>query len=107
VPNSQFISERVTNWSRPNVLTAYVLTFHIPPDADLDLVRRTLLAAAEEHQRVLRSPAPEVEFVQVGLRGLRFHLQVWSREDLKTAGALRSELNFAVWKHLGEAGFAR
>jgi hypothetical protein len=32
---------------------------------------------------------------------------VWSREDLKTAGVLRSELNFAVWKQLGEAGFVR
>ena len=106
VPNSQFISERVTNWSRPNALTAYVLTFHIPRDSDLDLVRRTLLEAATGHERVLRSPAPEVEFVQVGLRGLTFHLQVWSREDLKTAGTLRSELNFAVWKELGEAGFA-
>jgi small-conductance mechanosensitive channel len=28
VPNSQFISERVTNWSRPGKLTAYVLSFH-------------------------------------------------------------------------------
>jgi small-conductance mechanosensitive channel len=107
VPNSQFISERVINWSRPNALTAYVLTFQIPRDADPDLVRRTLLEAATGHARVLRSPAPEVEFVQVGLRGLRFHLQVWSREDLKTAGSLRSELNFAVWKQLGEAGFAQ
>src|SRR4029077_3069190 len=69
VPNSQFISERVTNWSRPARLTAYLLTFHIAHDSDLDLVRRTLLAAAERHERVLRSPAPEVEFVQVGLRG--------------------------------------
>jgi len=94
----------VTNWSRPSALTAYVLTFHIAHDSDLDLVRRTLLAAAEEHERVLRSPAPEVEFVQVGLRGLRFHLQVWSRDHLKTAGTLRSELNFAVWKQLREAG---
>jgi len=107
VPNSQFISERVTNWSRPNVLTAYVLTFHIRRDSDPDLVRRTLLEAASRHERVLRSPAPEVEFVQIGLRGLRFHLQVWSREDLKTAGSLRSELNFAVYKELGEAGFAQ
>jgi len=104
VPNSQFISERVTNWSRPSALTAYVLTFHIAHDSDLDLVRRTLLAAAEGHEHVLRSPAPEVEFVQVGLRGLRFHLQVWSRDHLKTAGTLRSELNFAVWKQLREAG---
>jgi small-conductance mechanosensitive channel len=81
VPNSQFISERVINWSRPNALTAYVLTFYVPRDFDPDRVRRTLLEAATGHERVLRSPAPEVEFVQVGMRGLSFLLQVWSRED--------------------------
>jgi len=68
VPNSQFISARVINWSRPNALTTYALTFPIAPDSDLDLVRRTLLAVATAHERVLRSPAPEVEFVRVGLR---------------------------------------
>jgi len=104
VPNSQFISERVINWSRPNTLTAYVLTFHVSYDSDPDLVRRVLLLAAESHTRVLRSPAAEVEFVQVGKRGLQFHLQVWSRDDLKTAGALKSDLNFEVWKQLAAAG---
>jgi small-conductance mechanosensitive channel len=104
VPNSQFISERVINWSRPNALTAYVLTFHVSYDSDPDLVRRVLLAAAETHKRVLRSPGPEVEFVQVAERGLQFHLQVWSRDDLKTAGTLKSDLNFEVWKQLGAAG---
>jgi small-conductance mechanosensitive channel len=104
VPNSQFISERVINWSRPNTLTAYVLTFHVSYDSDLDLVRRVLLLAAESHTRVLRSPAPEVEFVQVAERGLQFHLQVWSRDDLKTAGTLKSDLNFEVWKQLAAAG---
>jgi small-conductance mechanosensitive channel len=104
VPNSQFISERVINWSRPNALTSYVLTFHVAQDSDPELVRRLLLAAAEGHQRVLRSPAPEVEFERVGLRGLQFRLQVWSREDLKSAGTLRSDLNFAVWKQLGTSG---
>jgi small-conductance mechanosensitive channel len=104
VPNSQFISERVINWSRPNALTAYVLTFHVAQGSDPELVRRLLLAAAEGHQRVVRSPAPEVEFERVGLRALQFRLQVWSRDDLKTAGTLRSELNFAVWKQLATSG---
>ena len=104
VPNSQFISERVINWSRPNALTAYVLTFHVAQGSDPELVRRLLLAAAEGHQRVLRSPSPEVEFERVGIRGLQFRLQVWSKDDLKTAGALRSDLNFAVWKQLVASG---
>jgi small-conductance mechanosensitive channel len=106
VPNSQFISERVINWSRPNALTSYVLTFHVAQGSDPELVRRLLLAAAEGHQRVLRSPAPEVEFERVGLRGLLFRLQVWSSDDLKTAGALRSDLNFAVWKQLATSGIS-
>src|SRR4030095_2754487 len=47
VPNSQFISERVTIWSRPNALTAYVLTFHVAQGSDPELVRRLLPARAE------------------------------------------------------------
>jgi small-conductance mechanosensitive channel len=104
VPNSQFVAERVTNWSRPGKLTAYVVPFYVSHGSDPALVRRVLLAAAGKHQDVLRDPAPEVEFVEVGLGALRFQLQVWSREHLKTAGTLRSDLNFEVWRQLGAAG---
>ena len=37
VPNSQFISERVTNWSRPGKLTAYVVSFHVSHASDPEL----------------------------------------------------------------------
>jgi small-conductance mechanosensitive channel len=106
VPNSQFVSERVTNWSRPGKLTAYVLPFYVSHSSDPELVRRVLLAAAGEHPDVLGKPAAEVEFVEVGRTGLRFHLQVWSTEHVKSAGALKSDLNFAVWRQLHAAGVA-
>ena len=106
VPNSQFVSERVTNWSRPGKLTAYVLPFHVAHGSDPELVRRLLLTAAREHPHVLLEPAPEVEFVEVGLAALRFQLQVWSTEHLKSAGALKSDLNFSVWRQLAAAGVA-
>ena len=104
VPNSQFVAERVTNWSRPGKFTAYVVPFHVSHGSDPALVRQVLLAAADKHQDVLRDPAPEVEFVEVGLGALRFQLQVWSSKHLKTAGTLRSDLNFEVWRQLGSAG---
>jgi small-conductance mechanosensitive channel len=104
VPNSQFVSERVTNWSRPNKLTAYTLSFHVSHTSDPELVRQVLLAAAAGHRDVLSDPMAEVEFVEVGLGALRFQLQVWSTEHLKTAGTLRSDLNFAVWQQLAAAG---
>ena len=104
VPNSQLVSERVTNWSRPGKLTAYVIPLYVSHDTDPALVRQVLLAAADKHRDVLRDPAPEVEFVEAGLGALRFQLQVWSNEHLKTAGTLRSELNFEVWRQLAAAG---
>ena len=101
IPNSQFISERVTNWSRPGALTAYVLAFHVSHVSDPELVRRVLLAAAVRHPVVLREPPPEVEFVEAGLAALRFQLQVWSTKHLTTAGTLKSDLNFEVWRQQG------
>ena len=106
VPNSQFIAEPVTNWSRPNVLTGYVLTFHVAPASDPELVRRVLLAAAAAHADVRGEPAAEVEFVEIGPASLSFRLQVWSNVHLKTAGRLKSDLNFEVWRQLAAAGVA-
>ena len=68
------------------------------------MVKRVLLAAAAGHPDVLGEPPPQVEFVEAGLVALRFQLQVWSVEHLKTAGTLKSDLNFEVWRQLAAAG---
>ena len=60
VPNSQFVSERVTNWSRPDKLTAYILRFHVSHTSDPELVHQVLLAAAARHRDVLPDPRAEV-----------------------------------------------
>jgi small-conductance mechanosensitive channel len=106
VPNSQFISEPVTNWSRPNELTAYVLTFHVAPASDPERVRSILLEAAAAHGDGRGEPAAEVEFVEMGPASLRFQLQVWSSAHLNTAGKLKSDLNFQVWRRLKAEGIA-
>jgi small-conductance mechanosensitive channel len=86
VSSSQLVSERVTNWSRPGRLTAYVVPFNVSYASDLLLVRKILLAAASAHAGVLSEPPPEVEFAEVGPSTLRFQLQVWSVEHLKSSG---------------------
>jgi small-conductance mechanosensitive channel len=106
VPNSQFITERVTNWSRPDALTAYTSTFHVAHSSDPDVVRRALLSAADAHGDVLADPPPEVEFLEIGLASLCFQLQVWSRTHLNTAGQLKSDLNFEIWRRLKAEGVA-
>jgi small-conductance mechanosensitive channel len=99
VPNSQFISERVTNWSHEGALTAFLVRVRVAWNADADLVRRLLLEVAAEHPKVLRDPEPEVELRELR-GGLQFALQVWSTEYLRGEGRLKSELNFAIREKL-------
>src|SRR6185503_20396479 len=65
VPNSQFISERVTNWSHTGQLTAFVVRVRLGWTADPELVRRLLLEVAAGRPHVLRDPAPEVELLDL------------------------------------------
>ena len=104
-----FFSGLVLLFERPikmgdGTLTAYAIPLYVSHTSDPELVRKVLLAAAVRHRDVLEDPAPEVEFVEAGLGALRFQLQVWSTEHLKTAGTLKSDLNFEVWRELAAAG---
>src|SRR5262249_41004403 len=103
VPNSQFISERVTNWSHTGQLTAFVVRVRVGWRTDAEAVRRLLLEVAAEHPHVLREPAPEVELLDLR-NGLQLALQVWSNQYLQNETRLRSELNFAIREKLGDHG---
>lgn len=104
VPNSQFVTERVKNWSRPAQLTAYSIAFQVAHAADVDAVREALLAAAAASPAVLKEPAPAIELTDAGLHGLRFVLQVWSSGSPRVAGTLKSDLNQAVCREFGKRG---
>jgi small-conductance mechanosensitive channel len=99
VPNSQFISDRVTNWSHTGALTAFVVRVKVPWDADAELVKRLLLEAAAGHPKVLGEPPPQVELRDLR-GGLQFSVQVWSTEYVQGEGRLRSDLNFAIREKL-------
>ena len=103
VPNSQFISERVTNWSHTGPLTAFIVRVRVSWHTDADLVRQLLLEVAAEHPNVLRDPEPEVELLDIR-NGLHFVLQVWSTQYLQGEARLKSELNFAIRQKLGSRG---
>jgi len=103
VPNLQFISERVTNWSHTGPLTAFVVRVRLGWNTDADLVRRLLMEVATEHPHVLSEPAPEVELLDLR-NGLHFVLQVWTTQYLQGEARLKSELNFAIRDKLRHHG---
>ncbi len=52
----------------------------------------------------MKEPEPQVVFREFGDSSLNFELRVWTADMTHRPGVLKSELNFAIWDNLKEAG---
>ncbi len=104
VPNSDFITERVTNWSHGSRLVRLRVPVGVSYAADPDVVRRLLTDVAERHAGVLKEPKPDVIFLEFGDSSLNFELRVWTRDFTDKPILLRSQLNFDIWQQFKSGG---
>jgi small-conductance mechanosensitive channel len=104
VPNSEFVSSKVVNWSYTNRDVRFHVPVGVSYNSDPVLVRNTLLQAAENHPGVLKNPKPDVLFREFGDSSLNFDLRVWTREYTSRHGVLHSELNFTILELFRENG---
>jgi small-conductance mechanosensitive channel len=104
VPNSDFISHAVTNWSYGDPRVRIRLPVGVAYGTDPEKLRRLLLEVAAEHPKVLREPAPELFFSGFGDSSLDFELAVWTAEMSSKPRRFRSELYYAIEKKLRENG---
>ncbi len=98
VPNSEFTTERVTNWTANDRSVRITLPVGTSYSSDPAEVRRLLLQVADEHADVLPDPAPDVIFTDFGDSSLNFELRVWTTKQVRTPQILRSDLYFAIFK---------
>ena len=104
IPNSEFISEQVTNWGHGGQLVRLMVPVGVSYASDVDQVRDILMQVAGEHEGVLDTPAPDVMFLAFGESSLDFGLRVWTRTYTHIPIVLASELNFLIWHALKRAG---
>ena len=95
IPNSDFISNQVTNWSHKDPHLRRSINVGVAYGSDTQLVRRTLLEVAAAMPRVLRHPAPDVLFSDFGDSALNFRLRIWTDIDhmLTVETAIRFEID--------------
>ena len=96
VPNSEFISSKVTNWSYQDRKVRFDIPVGVSYSSDLDVVTQLLIEVANQHDGVLATPEPTVLFEEFGDSSLNFTLQVWTRQYATVPRVLRSELNYAI-----------
>jgi len=95
VPNSEFIANRVTNWSYGDRSIRLRIPIGVAYGSDVSLVKDILMDVALKHGEVLKEPGPEVWFVGFGESSLDFELLVWIPEPTHQP-KIRSDLNYAI-----------
>ncbi|MBF0572202.1 MAG: mechanosensitive ion channel [Desulfamplus sp.] len=81
IPNSELISNRVTNWSFKDRRLRRKVKVGVEYGSDIELVRKTLLEIAGRTPRVLKFPEPDVLFEDFGDSALIFSLRFWTFTD--------------------------
>lgn len=104
VPNADFISNTVTNWSHGDPKVRIRVPVGVAYGSDLKLLQQLLLEAAGEHPKALRDPSPVVLFTEFGDSSLNFELGVWTQEMTATPVHFTSEMNFIIEQKLRENG---
>jgi len=104
VPNSDFITQTVINWSHGDPKVRIRLPVGVAYGTDTEKLTRVLLEVAAANEHVLPDPIPAVYFDGFGDSSLNFELAVWTQDLASSPRRFRSELNFAIERAFREHG---
>jgi small-conductance mechanosensitive channel len=102
VPNADFISQTVTNWSYSDPKVRIRIPIGVAYGTDPQKVKKLLLEVAEEDSRTLKDPKPSVIFRAFGASSLDFELAAWTKEMSTRPTSYISGINFAIDKKFRE-----
>jgi len=109
IPNSEFITGVVKNWTRTNTLGRIVIKVVVAYESDPVQVREILTDIARAHPQIVQSPPPGAFLLGFGLglahSALEFELRCVVA-DVEKALSVRSDLHYAIIKRFREAGIA-
>jgi potassium-dependent mechanosensitive channel len=103
VPNSQFLENRVINWSHRNPISRIRVPVSVSYKSDPEQVRELLLRTGRKHPDVLATPPALVLFRSFGESALQFDLLVWVAQPSRQF-IIASDLLFMLSKALREEG---
>ena len=105
VPNSQLVTEKVTNWTLSDRMRRVDLPIGVNYGADPKKVIELLERVGCAHPDVLSEPAPRALFTGYGDSAINFELRVWP-SHFNQATQVRSDLAASVYEAVNAAGMS-
>jgi potassium efflux system protein len=105
VPNSQLISDKVTNWTLSDQLRRIDLPVGVSYSSAPQEVIKVLEGVALAHPRILKSPPPQALFVGYGDSSINFELRAWT-DQFDIWPRIRSDLAVAMYDAVHAAGMS-
>jgi small-conductance mechanosensitive channel len=105
VPNEDFITSRIINWSDAGSGNRYEVDFSVSYDTDINKVPDIISTAVSKHPAVLQVPeGPDCELSGFGDSGVDFTVEFWVEGIDDGKNRYTSEVRFLIWNALKDAG---
>jgi small-conductance mechanosensitive channel len=104
VPNSDFISSKVINWSHIDRNIRLNFPVGVSYKEDPQKIKKLLLEVVNENDGVLKEPKPDVLFDKFGENSIIFNLRIWTREYINRPGVLKSQIYYGVFEKFAKNG---
>lgn len=106
IPNEDFITSRVVNWSHTDDLVRLEVPFSVSYSADPHLVRKLGVDAATRPPRVVDKPVPVCHLVAFGDNGLEFMIRFWVCDAPNGVVNVKGQVLLALWDLFQEHGIS-
>lgn len=103
IPNADFISKEITNWTLSDKRRRKTLLFKVAQNADIRKVLKIMERVVNSHPDVIKDPEPLATFLGFGEYYLEFKLYFWLHENLIMA---QSDIAIDIYESLQKEGIA-
>ena len=105
IPNEDFITQRVVNWSHGDSLIRLQVTIGVHYNSDPHLVKKIAEeATAKAHDRIVKDPAPVCHLVEFADSSLNFSLRFWIKDAEAGVTNIKGAVMLALWDTFKEHG---
>ncbi|MSO66965.1 MAG: mechanosensitive ion channel [Pseudolabrys sp.] len=104
IPNEDFITQRVANWTYSNDLVRLFVKFNTTYDSDPRQAQAAAVDAALSIERVLKKPVPACMLCEFGTTSIEFELWFWIKDPAAGVTNVKSDVLLALWDTLAKQG---